>query len=92
MKRHLSTNIAGLLRAAGKRSMKGLLTKDDGTDASDQEVRDYLAECLLKGWKLIPVGDCTNFDHQKGCQGHPDAEIKNQLKKELLITSKKEKP
>ena len=91
MKRHLSIDIAGFLRKAQGQTIKGLMNHEDGTDCTDQEVREFLADCLLKGWKLIPVGDCTNFDHQKGCQGHPDAEIKTMLKKELLITSKKEK-
>jgi hypothetical protein len=91
MKRHLSVNIAKLLREAGTESMEGMMTKDDGSPASDQEVRKHLGDLLAKGWKLIPVGNCGNFDHEKGCQGHPDQEIKNQLKKELMITSKKEK-
>lgn len=91
MKRHLSVNIAGLLREAGQESMEGMLTRDDGSPASDQEVREHLGDLLAKGWKLIPVGDCSNFDPQKGCQGHSDQEIKEQLKKELMITSKKEK-
>lgn len=89
MKRHLCTNIVGLLRNSKGLSMEGLMTKDDGTPCTDKEVRDYLAECLEKGWRVIPVGDCSNFDHQTGCQGHPDKEIKKQLKKELLITSQK---
>lgn len=88
MKRHLSVNIAGLLRQAGKASMEGMLSRDDGSPASDQEVRKYLGDCLEKGWTLIPVGDCNHFDHQKGCQGHPDKEIKDQLKKEILISTK----
>jgi len=91
MKRHLSVNIAKLLREAGTESMEGMMTKDDGSPASDQEVRTHLGDMLLKGWTLIPVGKCSNFDPEKGCQGHPDKEIKNQLKKELMITSKKEK-
>lgn len=58
------------------------MSHKDGSDCTDKEVRDYLAECLLKGWKLIPVGDCSNFDYQNGCQGHPDKAILKQLFKE----------
>jgi len=78
------------LREAGTESMEGMLNRDDGSPASDQEVRDYLGDLLAKGWRLIPVGNCSNFDPQKGCQGHPDQEIKNQLRKELTITSRKD--
>lgn len=88
MKRHLSINITRFLEKGKNESLSGLLSKPDGSPASDQEVREYLSDCLLKGWTLFPVGDCNNFDPQKGCQGHPDKEIKEQSKKEILISAK----
>ena len=68
---HTSVNITGLLRATKRKSLNRLFTNDEGKALSDKEARDYLNECLAKGWKLIPAGDCDNFDHQTGCQGHP---------------------
>jgi len=78
MIRHMSVNIAGLLRNTGKKSMKGFFTKEDGNPCSDQEARIYIAECQNKGWKLIPMSDkCEGFDpFGSGCPGH---ETENEL-------------
>lgn len=67
-------NIAGALRNYGKKSMKGLLTDDNGKEMTDKEVREYLNECLAKGWKLLPSSSkCEGFDHfGGGCPGHKD--------------------
>lgn len=67
---HTCINITGFLRASKRKSLKGLFTNDEGKELSDREARNYLNECLAKGWKYIPTGDCDNFDHQTGCQGH----------------------
>jgi hypothetical protein len=71
--RHMSMNIEGALRNYGKKSMAGLITDDNGRPWSDKEVRKYLNDCLVKGWRLIPCcgKDCEGFDYQKGCPGHP---------------------
>lgn len=70
-RRHMCMSIAGCLRNYKNRSMKGLFTKDDGSDCSSKEAREYLNECLGKGWKVIPMSeDCKEFDYQTGCPGH----------------------
>jgi hypothetical protein len=76
--KHVSMNIAGALRNFGKRSMAGLITEDNGAEWTDKMVRDYLAECLAKGWRVIPCGDCEGFDYQTGCPGHPIIEDTNE--------------
>lgn len=70
---HLSVSIEGLIRNSGKKSMKGFFSDENGRDLSDKEVRQYLAECLAKGWKLIPFfSECEGFDYfGGGCPGHP---------------------
>ena len=71
MIRHMSMNIEGALRNYKGKKMTGLLSDDNDRDLSDKEVRAYLKECLSKGWKKIPCGDCEGFDHfDKGCPGH----------------------
>jgi hypothetical protein len=68
----MSLNIKGALRNYGKKSMKGLITEDNGAEWTDKMVRDYLQECLVKGWTKIPMGDCEGFDYfEHGCPGHP---------------------
>ena len=68
--RHMCMNIEGALRNYKRRSMAGLITEDNGAEWTDKMVRDYLAECLAKGLRVIPFGDCNGFDYQKGCPGH----------------------
>ena len=68
MKRHMSMNIKGVLNRT--RNIKGLLFDEEGACLSDSEAREYLNECLSNGWSVIPIGECDNFDYQKGCFGH----------------------
>lgn len=80
-RRHMSINISGMLRRYGTpgkkgyKSMHGLFSKDDGTEMTDQEIRIYLHNCQVKGWKIIPMNgedSCEGFDHfGAGCPGHP---------------------
>ena len=39
-------------------------------DKTASEVRDYLKHCYyIKEYNLMPIGNCSNFDHQKdGCR------------------------
>lgn len=77
--KHMSCNIKGMLRNYKNLSMDGLITDESGREMSDAEARKFLAECLSKGWKKIPCGDCEGFDHfEIGCPGHPilDEEIR----------------
>jgi hypothetical protein len=74
--RHLSVDIAGMLRNYGRKSMRGLIKEDNGAEWTDAMVRKYLKECLAKGWKLLPVGkECEGYSHETGCPGH---EIKDE--------------
>ncbi len=69
--RHLSTNIAGLLRNYKGRKIN-IFTDDNGNTMSDTEVRKELAELQAKGHKLIGPEDCEGFDpFGGGCPGHP---------------------
>ena len=68
---HMSINIAGLIRNTGKKSMKGFFSNEDGSDCTNKEAREYLAECQAKGWKILPLGECDGFDHfGGGCPKH----------------------
>lgn len=69
---HFSINIEGMLRNHKRKKINYML-HEDGTPMTDREAREYLQQCLAKGWKLIPSTDaCEGFDHfEKGCPGHP---------------------
>lgn len=67
-----SLNIQGALK--WRKNLKGLFLDEDGKETSDKEAREYLNECLAKGWKKLPMcreEECPDFDHvDKGCPGH----------------------
>jgi len=71
---HCCADIEGMLRFYNKPgSLEGVFTNNEnGRKLSDDEAREYLHACLDKGWKVLPMGGCDNFDYQTGCKGHPD--------------------
>lgn len=70
---HCCADIRGMLNQR-KRSLKGVFTDSDGRKLSDEEAREYLYDCLAKGWHVLPMGGCDNFDYQTGCKGHSSPE------------------
>ena len=68
---HMCLCVRGALRKMTKRQLGGLFTKDDGSQATAAEAVEYLKLCDYKGWEVIPMGDCDNFDYKTGCRGHP---------------------
>ena len=80
-KYHLSLDIEGGIQNA--KDLVGAITLDNGKTLNTvKEVKDFLKECLKKGWKMLPYGDCDNFDYQTGCKGHqiPDEPTKVETK------------
>jgi hypothetical protein len=70
-KRHMCTNIEGLLRNY-KRKKINFITDDRGFTMSDKRARAEIAKLQALGHKLIPSGDCEGFDpFGGGCPGHP---------------------
>lgn len=73
---HMCADIRGMLENHRRKgSLKGVFKDDKGNGMSDAAARDYLYECLSKGWKVIPFGECDNFDYQTGCKGHELKEV-----------------
>lgn len=72
-KRHLSLNLQGTLK--WRKNLKGLFIKDDGRECSHQEAKQYIADCIAKGWVSVPMctdEECPDFDYfGGGCPGHP---------------------
>lgn len=67
----MSMNIQGILRNHKGKKIT-FFSDQDGNEFTDKEARDYLDDCLAKGWVLIPCSDdCEGFDHfGGGCPGH----------------------
>jgi hypothetical protein len=68
---HLSINIEGILKVFKKKKID-IFTHDDGLPMSDKQARKHLAECLVKGWTVLPASPlCVGFDYTGGgCPGH----------------------
>ena len=65
---HLSTDIEGFLRIHKHDNLDGMIVNTEtGVAMADFEARQYLFECLGKGYKVLPMGDCPTFDYQTGC-------------------------
>jgi hypothetical protein len=65
----MCVDIEGVLRWSDKNLAK--LFTDDGVRRPGNYVRDWLRLQLAQGKRVLPVGDCDNFDYQTGCKGHP---------------------
>lgn len=71
MKRHMSVNIEGMLRAYRRKKIN-FLDDDNGRRLSDAEARAEIARLQALGHKLLPSGSCEGFDpFGGGCPGHP---------------------
>lgn len=66
--RHIHLSIEGGIRNAA--TLKGVITVDGKTLMTVKEVRAFLREQLALGRRVLPMGDCDNFDYQTGCKGH----------------------
>lgn len=66
---HCCLSIEGAIRNA--KDLKGCITLDDSRVLmSVKEIRDFMKKQLAMGRKVLPCGDCDNFDYQTGCKGH----------------------
>ena len=66
---HFCLSIEGAIRNA--KDLKGCITLDNGEILMTvKEIKDFMKEQLAMGRKVLPCGDCDNFDYQTGCKGH----------------------
>jgi hypothetical protein len=53
-----------------------LISLANRNEVSIKVMQEHFNELKAKGVKCIPIGECDNFDDQRGCRGHPkEAEI-----------------
>lgn len=65
---HFRLSVRGALK---NQSFDGLL-HNDGRQMTREEAFTTLRDSLKAGHEYIPMGDCDNWDDEKGCLGHPD--------------------
>ena len=64
---HMCIDIEGFLK---QKNLDGVFSnKETGVKMTDSEVREYLRDCLAKGWQVLPTCNCPDFDYQTGCIG-----------------------
>ena len=67
---HMSVDLRGMLRNGLYKN--GGLQHDDGREMTPDEAFDAICDEIAKGRRVIPLGQCDNFDYQTGCLGHAD--------------------
>ena len=65
---HCCLDISGGMKNA--KMLKGCITVDGHTLNTVKEIRNFLQGQLDMGRRVLPMGDCDNFDYQTGCRGH----------------------
>ena len=66
---HLHVDIRGVLKNQSYRN-GGFKHHPDGRRMTDLEAFDALCDQLAKGHTILPLGNCDNWDNEKGCLGH----------------------
>lgn len=67
---HMSLSIEGALRQVPNNNKLSFADNDDGSPMTNRQLRAFLEVARYEGKKLLPMGDCDNFDDQTGCRGH----------------------
>lgn len=65
---HCCLSIAGGIKNA--KDLRGCIAVDGKTLQTTAEVKNFLQGQLDMGRRVLPMGDCDNFDYQTGCKGH----------------------
>lgn len=73
-KYHIHINIKGAMRNAEE--YIGVVIVDGKKLQTVEEVKQFFQSQLDLGRRILPVGECDNFDYQRGCRGHEIKEDK----------------
>jgi hypothetical protein len=72
-------SVSGVLKLSqhefAERFRDGVCTNSDtGKAMTVSEVRAYFMQAHFLGRKVVPMGQCDNFDYEHGCKGHEVSE------------------
>lgn len=70
---HCCLDISGGIKNA--RMWRSCITVDGKLLQTEKEIKAFLREQQAMGRRVLPIGDCDNFDYQTGCKGHPVEEV-----------------
>lgn len=66
---HMKMDIIGFMGKSDA-EVDGVINGDNGRPLSARAARIELSKLLHEGQRYLPLGECDNFDPQKGCMGH----------------------
>jgi len=69
-KQHMCLDIEGALNWTKNNNKKSFANHDDGRPMTNRELRQHLMDSAFEGKRVLPMGECDNFDYQTGCRGH----------------------
>jgi len=69
---HLCVDCSGALKHPAQ--FRGCITVDGKVLNTTAEIKAFFRHHLDMGHRVIPFGDCDNFDWQTGCKGHSKEE------------------
>lgn len=72
MVHHTCLSIEGAIRNA--KDLKGCIEVNGRTLNTVAEIKAYFKIQQSKGYRVLPMCECSNFDFQKGCLGHTEEE------------------
>lgn len=67
---HMCLSVDGALSQLKPNNKKSYANHDDGRTMTNKELHAYLMKARFEGKRVLPIGDCDNFDDQTGCRGH----------------------
>jgi hypothetical protein len=67
-KTHMSLDITGAMKSP--QMFVGNITVEGKTLWTIPEIMEFFQSQLDMGRRVLPLGDCDNFDYQTGCRGH----------------------
>ncbi len=70
---HMWLDVRGALANWSDREFRGAFKHDDGRAMTAREAKEALMDEIAQGHRVIPIGDCPDFDFQTGCPGHVDS-------------------
>ena len=65
---HMCVSCSGALK--NPKRFRGCIEVDGKILLTEKEIKAFFQQEIAKGHRVIPCGDCDNFDYQIGCKGH----------------------
>lgn len=70
--RHFCQNVEGAIKNWTK-SYWEHVAKENGISVA--ETQGFFFRCQREGKRVVPIGECDNFDFQTGCKGHIESAL-----------------